>query len=189
MCLTRPTRWRWWTWSRRTCWERLREGKIYQGPQAAQALDHFFSLKNLASLREIALRRTADQLESSPRFQGEVKPKAGEHILICLSGAPSNAKVIRTAARMAKAFHGAFTALFVETSDFASQSEQDRKRLRDHVHLAEELGARIATAYGDDPAVQIAEYARISGISKVVLGRSPRKRGFTSPKTWCGPAQ
>ncbi len=85
---------------------------------------------------------------------------------------------------MAKAFHGAFTALFVETSDFASQSEQDRKRLRDHVHLAEELGARIATAYGDDPAVQIAEYARISGISKVVLGRSPRKRGFTSPKTW-----
>ena len=37
-------------------------------------------------------------------------------------------------------------------------------------------------AYGDDPAVQIAEYARISGISKVVLGRSPRKRGFTSPK-------
>ena len=162
--------------------ERLREGKIYRGPQAAQALDHFFSLKNLASLREIALRRTADQLESSPRFQGEVKPKAGEHILICLSGAPSNAKVIRTAARMAKAFHGAFTALFVETSDFASQSEQDRKRLRDHVHLAEELGARIATAYGDDPAVQIAEYARISGISKVVLGRSPRKRGFTSPK-------
>ena len=81
--------------------ERLREGKIYRGPQAAQALDHFFSLKNLASLREIALRRTADQLESSPRFQGEVKPKAGEHILICLSGAPSNAKVIRTAARMA----------------------------------------------------------------------------------------
>ena len=118
MCLTRPTRWRWWTWSRRTCWNA-------SGPQAAQALDHFFSLKNLASLREIALRRTADQLESSPRFQGEVKPKAGEHILICLSGAPSNAKVIRTAARMAKAFHGAFTALFVETSDFASQSEQD----------------------------------------------------------------
>ncbi|MFR2156586.1 MAG: hypothetical protein ACLS43_05405 [Evtepia gabavorous] len=104
--------------------ERLREGKIYRGPQAAQALDHFFSLKNLASLREIALRRTADQLESSPRFQGEVKPKAGEHILICLSGAPSNAKVIRTAARMAKAFHGAFTALFVETSDFASQSSR-----------------------------------------------------------------
>ena len=31
--------------------------------------------------------------------------KAGEHILTCLSSAPSNAKVIRTAARMAEAFH------------------------------------------------------------------------------------
>ena len=41
-----------------------------------------------------------------------------EHILVCLSSAPSNMKIIRTAARMAKAFRGSFTALYVETSDF-----------------------------------------------------------------------
>ena len=57
--------------------ERLREGKIYRGPQAAQALDHFFSLKNLASLREIALRRTADQLESSPPVSGGGEAQGG----------------------------------------------------------------------------------------------------------------
>ena len=151
--------------------ERLREGKIYRGPQAAQALDHFFSLKNLASLREIALRRTADQLESSPRFQGEVKPKAGEHILICLSGAPSNAKVIRTAARMAGAFRCGFTALFVETSKFQWMPQSDRERLRDNLKLAQKLGASIETVYGDDIAYQIAEYSRLSGITKIVLGR------------------
>jgi len=156
--------------------ERLREGKICRR-QAAQAPGGFFTNKNLASLREIALRRTADRLEAAPWFEGDAKPKAGEHILICLSASPSNAKVIRTAARMARAFHGAFTALFVETPEFADLSDADRDRISANVRLAEELGAKITTAYGDDPAVQIAEYARISGISKIVLGRSPHRGG------------
>ena len=155
--------------------ERLREGKVYrQVPQAAALL---FTDKNLASLREIALRRTADRMEAAPWFEGDEKPKAGEHILICLSASPSNPKVIRTAARLARAFHGAFTALFVETPEFASMSAADRARISANVRLAEELGAKITTTYGDDPAVQIAEYARISGISKIVLGRSPRRAG------------
>lgn len=163
--------------------ERLREGKIYRQLQAARALGNFFTEKNLASLREIALRRTADRLDAAPWFEGAEKPKAGEHILICLSGSPSNAKVIRTAARMARAFHGAFTALFVETPEFAAMSETDRARISANVRLAEELGAKITTTYGDDPAVQIAEYARISGISKIVLGRSPRQRSLFGSKS------
>ena len=159
--------------------ERLRAGKTRQ---AGQAKGNFFAGKNLASLREIALRRTADRLDAVPWSEGNEKPKAGEHILTCLSASPSNPKVIRTAARMARAFHGAFTALFVETPDYASMSEEDRRRISANVRLAEELGARITTTYGDDPAVQIAEYARISGISKVVLGRSPHRKGFRQTK-------
>ena len=159
--------------------ERLREGR---SGRPRQAMGNFFTDQNLASLREIALRRTADRLDATPWLEGNEKPKAGEHILICLSASPSNAKVIRTAARMAKAFHGAFTALFVETPDFAAMSEADRTRISANVRLAEELGARITTTYGDDPAVQIAEYARISGISKIVLGRSPRRSGVHHTK-------
>ena len=41
--------------------------------------------------------------------------------------------------------------------------------------MAEQLGAQIATVYGDDPAVQIAEYAKVSGITKIVLGRTNHK--------------
>ena len=158
--------------------ERLRMGKVYRRQQASQAMGHFFTEKNLAALREIALRRTADRLDRSPRPVGEDKPRAGEHILICLSGAPSNAKVIRTAARMAEAFRGTFTALFVETPDFRSMPEDSRTRIGANLRLAEDLGATVTTVYGDDPAVQIAEYARVSGISKIVLGRSPRNRGL-----------
>ena len=49
---------------------------------------------------------------------GSRKETEGEHILVCLSSAPSNAKIIRSASKMATAFGGRFTALFVETPDF-----------------------------------------------------------------------
>lgn len=82
--------------------KRLQMGKVYRERQAKQALQHFFTIENLAALREIAMRRTADQLNRTALQEGKGKTaKAGEHILICLSSAPSNAKVIRTAARMA----------------------------------------------------------------------------------------
>ena len=141
-------------------------------------MDHFFTLKNLAALREIALRRTADRLNRAADTGVGTKAKSSEHILVCLSGAPSNANVIRTAARMAEAFRSSFTALFVETSDFKDMSDDNRSRLRANLRLAEELGARIATVYGDDTPLQIAEYARASGVTKIVLGRSNNKRFF-----------
>ena len=44
--------------------ERLNKGKIYKEKQAKKALDHFFTRENLGALREIAMRRTADRLNS-----------------------------------------------------------------------------------------------------------------------------
>lgn len=155
---------------------RLLAGKVYQSQQASRALVNFFNKENLEALREIALRRTADRLTRQAQKQArEATVKAGEHILTCISGAPSNARVIRTAARMAEAFHSTFTALYVETAASKDMKEADLKRLRANIRLAEQLGARIATVYGEDPAVQIAEYARASGVTKIVLGRTNHK--------------
>lgn len=150
----------------------LEEGKIYRQRQAKQALENFFTAENLTALREIAMRRTADQLNRTAVQEKKGKAaRAGDHILICLSSAPSNAKVIRTAARMAEAFHSGFTALFVQTPETKELSGENIKRLRSNLRLAEQLGAQIATVYGADPAEQIAEYARVSGITKIVMGR------------------
>ena len=41
--------------------------------------------------------------------------KTDEHILVCLSAAPSNQKIIDTAAKMANALQTRFTALYVQT--------------------------------------------------------------------------
>ena len=152
--------------------KRLEEGKIYRQRQAKQALENFFTAENLTALREIAMRRTADQLNRTAVQEKKGKAaRAGDYILICLSSAPSNAKVIRTAARMAEAFHSGFTALFVQTPETKELSGENIKRLRSNLRLAEQLGAQIATVYGADPAEQIAEYARVSGITKIVMGR------------------
>ena len=159
--------------------ERLHAGQIYLDTQAQKALTNFFSIENLTALREISLRRCADRvnkLTESARIKSNSDYFTDEHILVCLSSSPTNAKIIRTASRMANAFKGTFTALFVETSDFPNMSEEDKKRLRDNIHLAEQLGATIETVYGDDVAFQITEFARLSGVSKIVVGRSTAKR-------------
>ncbi len=95
-----------------------------------------------------------------------------EHILVGLSSAPSNARIIRTAATMSKAFKGSLTALFVRTPDYEAMSEENKERLRQNAALAQELGATIETVFGDDVSYQIAEYARLSGVTKIVVGRS-----------------
>lgn len=159
--------------------ERLQAGKVYREKQAIRALENFFTKENLAALREIALRRTADRLNRNAQKEGQDRAaRAGEHILICLSGSPSNARVIRTASRMAEAFHSGFTALLVETPETKKLNGSSLKRLQDNVRLAEQLGARIATVYGDDAATQIAEYAKVSGITKIILGRINHKVSF-----------
>ena len=64
-----------------------------------------------------------------------------EHILACLSSSPSNAKIVRTAATMAKAFGGTFTALYVRTPDSDQMGKEDCRRLQQHIRMAEQAGA------------------------------------------------
>lgn len=166
--------------------ERLQAGKVYSPTQAERATENFFTVENLTALREIALRRCADRvnlLTEAVRIKSHSDYHTDEHILVCLSSSPSNAKIIRTAARMANAFKGAFTALFVETPDYQVMPEEDVKRLRSNMRLAEQLGAKIETVYGEDVSYQIAEFARLSGVSKIVIGRSSatRKSIFSKP--------
>lgn len=106
-----------------------------------------------------------------------------EHILAGLSSAPSNARIIRTAATMAAAFGCNFTALFVRTPTYDAMSDADKARLQRNTQLAQELGATVETVFGDDVSYQIAEYARLSGVTKIVVGRSAatRKHPWSKP--------
>ncbi len=152
---------------------RLEQGKIYRQKQANMAMGNFFARENLAALREIALRRTADIINRTVEKNKSLLHRndyfTNEHLLVCLSSSPSNAKVIRTAARMAEGFHGRLTALFVETS--SALSPENKARLEANARLAEELGANLASVEGDDVPWHVAEFAKASGVSKIVIGR------------------
>ena len=167
--------------------ERLNEGKVYGKIQARRAMNNFFTTENLTALREIALRKCADQVNTTSIKSGikqHTDYQTEEKILVCLSSSPSNTRIIRTASRMAKAFKGTFTALYVETPDSAVMSEENKNRLKENMRLAEQLGAKIEIIYGEDIPYQIAEFARLSGITKVVIGRSSAMTGrFFSKQT------
>lgn len=106
------------------------------------------------------------------------KTERKEHILVCLSFSPSNEKIIRTAAQMARAFGANFTALYVQTAEPAEKTPEDQARLQKHIRLAEQSGAEIVTTHSEDIALQIAEYARVSEVTRIVIGKSMMDQGF-----------
>lgn len=95
-----------------------------------------------------------------------------EHILVCVSPSPSNPKVVAAAAKMAEAFQATLTAIYINPTNYDSLSEDDRTRLQNNIRFAEQNGASITTIIGDDIPTQIAEYAHMSGTTKIVVGRS-----------------
>lgn len=103
---------------------------------------------------------------------GKTLENSKEHILVCLSSAPSNTKIIRTAAAMAKAFHASFSALYVKTRASEFMAKEDSERLLANIRFAEAYGAAIVTVCGEDIAFQIGEYARLSDVTKIVIGRT-----------------
>ncbi|MBR1676330.1 MAG: sensor histidine kinase KdpD [Clostridia bacterium] len=102
--------------------------------------------------------------------------KKKEHILVGLSSAPSNSKIIETASKMARAFDANLTALYIKTSQSEVLSEENAKRLQNNIKFAERMGATIVTVYSEDVALQMAEYAKTSGATKIVIGRNATKR-------------
>ncbi|HIW76743.1 MULTISPECIES: sensor histidine kinase [Gordonibacter] len=158
--------------------ERLEAGKVYLPDRARTALGNFFSQKNLAALREIALRRMAERLSrKAERAQAGPRVEAGEDVLVYVTEDAGNVKAIRAAANMAEAYRGTFTALVMETSRSSKLDAARRRTLRANIDVAEELGARVVTLHGDDIARQIAQYAQAAGVTHIVVGNATGLRG------------
>ena len=103
-----------------------------------------------------------------------------ERILVCVSASPTNSDVIRRAARLSQSLGAELIALYVE--DPETQNDVQEKAVHEHLDLAERNGAILTTIYGNDPATAIAQYARVSGITKIVLGKSPGRSSIFAPK-------
>ncbi|MBI5651954.1 MAG: sensor histidine kinase KdpD [Chloroflexi bacterium] len=159
--------------------QRLKEGKVYVPEQAARAIEKFFRKGNLAALREIALRRTADRVDDQMRAYMETRAIAGpwavkERLLVCVSPGALSERLIRTARRLADGLGAEWTAIYVETPNNANLSSKKRGRLERILHLAEELGAKTTTLPSDTVVETIIKYARAHNITKIIAGKPVR---------------
>lgn len=157
--------------------DRLKAGKIYVPDRVNAALSNFFSQKNLAALREVALRRMADRLTRRHEMSGApAHTEAGEEVLVYVTPDQGNVKAIRAAANLAESLHGTLTALVVRPSEHNPLEDQDADRLHRNVALAEGLGAHVVTLYGDDVPRLIAQYCVSAGVTQLVVGAGGNTR-------------
>ncbi len=160
---------------------RLREGKVYLPEQARRAADQFFRHGNLLALRELALRRIAQHVDDDVREfreqHGVVETwPAGERILVCVGPAPSSARLIRSACRMAAGLRAPWVASYVDTPALGGMSEPDRVRLEAHLRLAESLGATIVRLSGTRVGEALLDWARKQNVTRIVIGKPTHSR-------------
>jgi two-component system sensor histidine kinase KdpD len=161
--------------------ERLQEGKVYVAEQAQKALQSFFRPGNLIALREMALRKTADRVESQMQryreLHGITEPwPVAERLLVAVSSGPGSARLVRAARRLADRLRAEWLVVYVETPAEVRLGEADRDRIWQTLRLAEKLGAETTVLSGERPADAILQYARRRNVSKIVVGKPAHPR-------------
>lgn len=151
--------------------ERLRQGKVYRPDQAERALKGFFREGNLAALREMALRRTAERVDADVtgwmRANALAGPWPAGDRVVALVGADAMAEtVVREARRIADALKAPLVALHIERPN-APQGIDPGPALR----LAERLGAEAETVVAADLPSAILREAVARNASHLVIGR------------------
>ena len=153
--------------------QRLKEGKVYLPDTAERAAQNYFSPGNLAALREMALRRTAQRVDEqvvdymrAHAIQGPWE--AGERVLVCVSERPGSVALVRYARRLSDRLRASWTAIYVETSSAAGFTEAERDRVAEALRVAERLGGQAVTVPAATVADGVIDYAHTNNFSHVV---------------------
>jgi two-component system sensor histidine kinase KdpD len=159
---------------------RLNRGVIYAPDKVPQALANFFRRGNLVALRELSLRRTADEVdEDLTRFiQDHDVDKtwgANERVLVAITPRPLGAKLIRHGYRLARRMNGRFWTLHVRPPGVALSAKEEQV-LGDLKALTLDLGGEVVDLVGADPAAEIIDFATRNQVTFVVMGQSARSR-------------
>ena len=141
----------------------------------------FFRKGNLMALRELAMRRTADRVDT--QMQDYMRDHAVAHtwpvterILVSVGPGPFSARLVRAAHRLATALHAEWLAVYVETPEHRRLPQTERDRITQALRLAEQLGAETATLSGRQVSEELLELARSRNVSKIVVGKPWRSR-------------
>jgi two-component system, OmpR family, sensor histidine kinase KdpD len=170
---------------------RMERGAIYKPEKAEQALRNFFTEQNLSSLRELALRHAAHEVEG--RLEGKGAGKNGrkqalrgkaaggrpERILICLDERPFTAALIRRGKRVADYLQGECFAVFVLPSlDWSGLANSDRAAVEKHLSFARNLRIETHVISGKRIPEALVNFARKQSITQIYMGRTHSRSAF-----------
>ena len=141
---------------------------VYAPEKAQKAMENFFIESNLTALREMAMRHAAHELEDKLEAPeaGQAPVLETERILICLTGRPSSAMLIRRARRVADYLQAGCLALHVSKGPVMDETAER------HMSFARNLRIETHIVEGESVAQAIAEFARKERVTQIFMGRS-----------------
>lgn len=161
--------------------------------EAARTLRHFYRPGNLNALRELALRKTASQVENRMLAYKEeqdilVTWPAAEKLLVCVSPSGNAIPLVRAGKRVADELKADWVVLTLETLSNLPTTEEDKNSQQQAYLLAEELGAKTMLTQSAETsagmAQAIVQTAHKLNATRVLLGRpSGKKWAFSSAPT------
>jgi two-component system sensor histidine kinase KdpD len=169
---------------------RLRAGKVYPAERVPAALNNFFKVENLAALREVVLRQTAEEVESKrstaagellgtrEELLADEAPQAvAERVLALITPRPRSQRLVRRAWRSAQRLGAELDLLYVMPPNSPPRGEE-REQLEALRGLASVLGAHLLVEEGDDLVDTAASVATERGTTYVLIGQPQPHTGL-----------
>jgi two-component system sensor histidine kinase KdpD len=158
--------------------DRLRSGKVYPGGQAERALLNFFRQDNLSTLRELALREVAEDVEAR-RGAAELDPLSkqavGERVLALVEPQPRSQRVLRRAWRSAQRLGAEIDALWMRRpgEQLSAEAATQLAALR---RLASILGVHFLEEEGDELVETVRRVVLERGSTYIFVGTPDERR-------------
>ena len=164
--------------------QRLMEGKIYAQDKIQTALSNFFTEENLATLRELALREVAsnvDRLRETISESVESRQAPGarrvDRILVAMpSHTALTAELLRKASRIAGRLNSDWYCVYVQTPEERSDriDATVQRHLVDNIQKAQSMGAEVVKLEGSDVAASLCRFAVEHAVTLILAGQSRR---------------
>jgi len=158
---------------------RLNRGVVYDLEKIPGALSNFFRRGNLVALRELALRKTAEEVDESlqhylEEHEIETRWATEDRVVVCVKAGEVAKKLIRRGYRLSKRLQGQFWVVHVHTP--GETLGRHHAELDDLFALAKNLGGQVVELSGDKEADVILDFAREQRATFIVMGQSKRSR-------------
>lgn len=159
---------------------RLRRGDVYALAKVPTALQNFFRPGNLGALRELALRKTAEEVDEQLREYMEEQRiaeawRTQERVVICVTPTVKSTKLIRRGYQIARRLSGVFWTVYVRTPG-SMLPPREEIVLQELFELTRNLGGEMVELEGESISDAIVRFAVEQQATTIVMGQSIHSR-------------